>query len=253
MKNFPIPVDKPPSVVVYSVPMKHENPRKMPWGLDFFRGQKCPCYDWLQAPFEALFATKKFRALWGKTRKGGQYQKTYFWAHCFQGFRETVLHAIHTACGIETSAVTLRSLNIFPLHAIHTACGIETRRTLFDTKMISAIACNPYRLRYWNMNPPFYRKRTFKLHAIHTACGIETHVLTGNSPPASNCMQSIPLAVLKQCSIRNIACRSKYCMQSIPLAVLKLVCHDFSHKDSKKIACNPYRLRYWNPPCRRTS
>ena len=30
MKNFPIPVDKSPSVVVYSVPMKRENLGKMP-------------------------------------------------------------------------------------------------------------------------------------------------------------------------------------------------------------------------------
>ena len=58
------------------------------------------------------------------------------------------LHAIHTACGIETAQAHAPTFRKVTLHAIHTACGIETRRTLFDTKMISAIACNPYRLRY---------------------------------------------------------------------------------------------------------
>ena len=38
-----------------------------------------------------------------------------------------------------------------------------------------------------------------KLHAIHTACGIETGALPMQlSDPANDCMQSIPLAVLKK-------------------------------------------------------
>ena len=58
-----------------------------------------------------------------------------------------------------------------------------------------------------------------ELHAIHTACGIET---------------------LKAFDYFN---ESVDCMQSIPLAVLKQV---FSWKSPphSSIACNPYRLRY---------
>ena len=36
------------------------------------------------------------------------------------------------------------------------------------------------------------------LHAIHTACGIETLVRASHTHPRTNCMQSIPLAVLKK-------------------------------------------------------
>ena len=36
------------------------------------------------------------------------------------------LHAIHTACGIETTCVLAMSFFSRQLHAIHTACGIET-------------------------------------------------------------------------------------------------------------------------------
>ena len=35
-----------------------------------------------------------------------------------------------------------------PLHAIHTACGIETSEPKPSLSSLSAIACNPYRLRY---------------------------------------------------------------------------------------------------------
>ena len=83
----------------------------------------------------------------------------------------------------------------FLLHAIHTACGIETAT--------GEIAQSTSR----------------KLHAIHTACGIETCALYGNAYHFLDCMQSIPLAVLKPC-------RSERFLESV------------------QIACNPYRLRY---------
>ena len=63
--------------------------------------------------------------------------------------RRLSLHAIHTACGIETGIwLDIRS-GWKTLHAIHTACGIETR-TLSS------------------------HSRKTQLHAIHTACGVET-------------------------------------------------------------------------------
>ena len=37
------------------------------------------------------------------------------------------LHAIHTACGIETTVIGCSSKPLNRLHAIHTACGIETQ------------------------------------------------------------------------------------------------------------------------------
>ena len=57
------------------------------------------------------------------------------------------LHAIHTACGIETLAPHALRDEDDLLHAIHTACGIETRR-MRDSHERWQIACNPYRLRY---------------------------------------------------------------------------------------------------------
>jgi len=59
----------------------------------------------------------------------------------------------------------------------------------------------------------------FRLHAIHTACGIETRQSRTDISSALNCMQSIPLAVLKLFGAE---------MEDISL----------------HIACNPYRLRY---------
>ena len=46
---------------------------------------------------------------------------------------------------------------------------------VWQCKQQISIACNPYRLRYWN-TAYVYRDRgiLIKLHAIHTACGIET-------------------------------------------------------------------------------
>ena len=90
------------------------------------------------------------------------------------------------------------------------------------------------------------RDREIILHAIHTACGIETIVIIDSFFKwLTNCMQSIPLAVLKQLNLFMVhpentllhaihtACgietcthelsrtRHFHCMQSIPLAVLK--------------------------------
>ena len=84
---------------------------------------------------------------------------------------EAALHAIHTACGIETMLMeqvyfeyihcmqsiplaVLKLMNVTALvavsklHAIHTACGIET----LDNRLEKFWVCI--------------------LHAIHTACGI---------------------------------------------------------------------------------
>ena len=57
------------------------------------------------------------------------------------------LHAIHTACGIETGDAGAAAEPAAELHAIHTACGIETVPTCLII-IIRLIACNPYRLRY---------------------------------------------------------------------------------------------------------
>ena len=64
--------------------------------------------------------------------------------------RTILLHAIHTACGIETHNREDGQLQTTKLHAIHTACGIETARAEPTAPVATA------------------------LHAIHTACGIET-------------------------------------------------------------------------------
>ena len=63
----------------------------------------------------------------------------------------------------------------FLLHAIHTACGIETNADRCRAKSVPR-----------------------QLHAIHTACGIETLSDRFENLARHNCMQSIPLAVLKQ-------------------------------------------------------
>ena len=81
------------------------------------------------------------------------------------------------------------------LHAIHTACGIET----LEQHANKNGAC--------------------KLHAIHTACGIETKSSSVGVVFLTDCMQSIPLAVLKP----------------VRTSILVL---------EWNIACNPYRLRY---------
>ena len=60
-----------------------------------------------------------------------------------------------------------------------------------------------------------------KLHAIHTACGIETLDNSLEKLWVCNCMQSIPLAVLKHILLLLYTLNNLNCMQSIPLAVLK--------------------------------
>ena len=120
-----------------------------------------------------------------------------------------LLHAIHTACGIETIrrkrhilshehcmqsiplAVLKRKKPVgatgkAKLHAIHTACGIETRGVC------------PRRIH-----------NDVSLHAIHTACGIETIRLQSKRVRPSHCMQSIPLAVLKKDRLCRIPKRMK--------------------------------------------
>ena len=68
---------------------------------------------------------------------------------------------------------------------------------------------------------PAQRRETNRptLHAIHTACGIETKRGNFASVFGENCMQSIPLAVLK------------HLLPQIERVMIF-------------IACNPYRLRY---------
>ena len=85
------------------------------------------------------------------------------------------------------------------------------------------IACNPYRLRYWNVI-----------------------IVASMVTPPIYCMQSIPLAVLKRTIHYVFLYQWFHCMQSIPLAVLKLLWEAFDWTDNLQIACNPYRLRYWN-------
>ena len=134
-------------------------------------------------------------------------------------FNHEVLHAIHTACGIETIIPPFARVCRLVLHAIHTACGIET---------ISGLT---------------HLHNTKTLHAIHTACGIETEKSLPFLPFGRYCMQSIPLAVLKLLSSFNTRMDVSNCMQSIPLAVLKQNRRDTGHANDV-IACNPYRLRY---------
>ena len=117
-----------------------------------------------------------------------------------------LLHAIHTACGIETWNTHRHPSGHMQLHAIHTACGIETTPTGTNEGADS------------------------KLHAIHTACGIETLSFPRRKGTFYNCMQSIPLAVLKLLLQTLSSYLSTYCMQSIPLAVLKQNHHNRSNK-----------------------
>ena len=138
------------------------------------------------------------------------------------------------------------------LHAIHTACGIETPIIIELFIKHLSIACNPYRLRYWNSSQRESTSFLTALHAIHTACGIETALrapwqeqcaLIACNPyrlrywnqtllrirfHRHNCMQSIPLAVLKLFFFAVIIALCIYCMQSIPLAVLKHDAEDWA-------------------------
>ena len=84
------------------------------------------------------------------------------------------LHAIHTACGIETPSTALFTIVRNILHAIHTACGIETRNA-------KGASCGS---RYCMQSIPLAVLKR------------DNHQRTAHNAP--HCMQSIPLAVLKQ-------------------------------------------------------
>ena len=136
-------------------------------------------------------------------------------------FRIAVLHAIHTACGIETEKFHYSQSKHTILHAIHTACGIETFLHFDFAEPLQEIACNPYRLRYWNIFRTAFSSVAQRLHAIHTACGIET--CRHRRQPAWRAKLH---AIHTACGIETAflifsPLNAWYCMQSIPLAVLK--------------------------------
>ena len=151
------------------------------------------------------------------------------------------LHAIHTACGIETLKGTCFHKEL-ELHAIHTACGIET--SPLTQLMIMIIYC-------MQSIPLAVLKRALHVaqcvNYVYCMQSIPLAVLKLRTIKIHNhlkyCMQSIPLAVLKPALPSSTAASKPNCMQSIPLAVLKLF--KFSrHLFDVSIACNPYRLRY---------
>ena len=129
--------------------------------------------------------------------------------YCMQSMPLAVLKHIHGLVAVSTMSYCMQSIPLavlkqntceriaepILLHAIHTACGIETLSSIVNVTS------------------------TELLHAIHTACGVETEVELFH--------YSFPL----------------YCMQSIPLAVLKRW-YERRKLDETRIACNPYRLRY---------
>jgi len=154
------------------------------------------------------------------------------------------LHAIHTACGIETMEFRITTNGVLRLHAIHTACGIETaslppHQSLIEHCMqfiplavlklrpLSRIENKPYNCMQFiplAVLKQHHRREILRdelLHAIHTACGIETSRVGMAYAGVGDCMQFIPLAVLKQCAATASASQLRYCMQFIPLAVLK--------------------------------
>ena len=84
------------------------------------------------------------------------------------------------------------------LHAIHTACGIETLRLLCRKCAQTAHCMQSIPLAVLKLRREDSKQNEHdELHAIHTACGIETMYLLSGESGASNCMQSVPLAVLK--------------------------------------------------------
>ena len=87
-----------------------------------------------------------------------------------------VLHAIHTACGIETHHYLSWRLLRESLHAIHTACGIETRHLVLVIKnhnyCMQSIPLAVLKLKTYSE----LEGTSDRLHAIHTACGIETEL-----------------------------------------------------------------------------
>ena len=84
------------------------------------------------------------------------------------------------------------------LHAIHTACGIETEPMRFENFIVSdcmqSIPLAVLKL----ISVAMVRAKRSVLHAIHTACGIETRNRFLVEEMVQHCMQSIPLAVLKR-------------------------------------------------------
>ena len=80
------------------------------------------------------------------------------------------------------------------MHAIHTACGIETRMaTLSGTQAHYCMQSIP--LAVLKLLESRVTIKPVKLHAIHTACGIETTEFESTFLNIHDCMQSIPLAV----------------------------------------------------------
>ena len=130
-----------------------------------------------------------------------------------------LLHAIRTACGIETHEMRRSLSTVSVLHAIRTACGIETA-PFYVLIEEHVIACNPYRLRYWNATSTVF------------------------CPMSINCMQSVPLAVLKLRHPDALLLWPK--LHAIRTACGIETFSWFSWTSLPSIACNPYRLRYWN-------
>ena len=132
-----------------------------------------------------------------------------------------ILHAIHTACGIETinSLMSIAGrpsshcMQSIPLAVLKQFLLGENRAVLLDCMQSIPLAV----LKLIMVRTPFLSRK--------------------------NCMQSIPLAVLKLEHPNRATKCNGHCMQSIPLAVLKQPILRFSMARSK-IACNPYRLRY---------
>ena len=86
----------------------------------------------------------------------------------------SLLHAIHTACGIETFAQDAGTRLLEQLHAIHTACGIETPSpTTLPSRNLHCMQSIPLAV-LKRASRTYYNPRRELLHAIHTACGIET-------------------------------------------------------------------------------
>ena len=108
------------------------------------------------------------------------------------------LHAIHTACGIETVSTNHDKNYRNVLHAIHTACGIETSRLLNQIRAAVLLHAIHTACGIETTSRHIQKQREYSLHAIHTACGIETCGHPYQVPEhLPYCMQSIPLAVLK--------------------------------------------------------
>ena len=119
---------------------------------------------------------------------------------------------------LKQTLLGFNAIYFFLLHAIHTACGIETRDAR-STQRNAAHCMQFIPLAVLKLMRASAVNRPIRLHAIHTACGIET-LSAGLSPSGRvfDCMQSIPLAVLKPSAYKVSA-------------------------SAHLIACNPYRLR----------